>query len=108
MSVRHLPVVDRHGTLVGMLSDRDLHGVTLPHLSGPREAEEHRASLGASVATIMSTSVVSVGEHATLEHVAGLMVESRIGAVPVVSRDGTVLGIVSYIDLLRQLPRSES
>jgi acetoin utilization protein AcuB len=104
MSVRHLPVVDRNGRLVGMISDRDLHGVTIPRFASPEHAGEHRAALGASIATIMSSEVVSVGEEATLEHVVGLMLENKIGAVPVVNRSGGVVGIVSYVDVLHRLP----
>src|SRR5579859_1270292 len=104
LSVRHLPVVDKHGSLVGMVSDRDLRGVTIPQLMGPEHTADLRAALDASVATIMSTNVVTVGENASLRDVVGLMLENKIGAVPVVSRGGALVGIVSYVDVLRQMP----
>ena len=106
-TVRHLPVVDKEGTLVGMLSDRDLHGVVLPRFTQPEHASEFRDVFSASVATIMSGNVISVGEEATARHVVGVMLENKIGAVPVVNRRGALVGIVSYIDVLRQLPMYE-
>jgi acetoin utilization protein AcuB len=104
LSVRHLPVVDNDGRLVGMISDRDLRGVTAPQLMGSEHAADLRAALEASVSTIMSTNVVTVGENATLRDVVGSMLENKIGALPVVNRSGSVVGIVSYLDVLRQLP----
>jgi acetoin utilization protein AcuB len=104
LDVRHLPVLDRRGGLVGMVSDRDLHSVTIPRLMEAEQAMELRAALEASVATIMSPNVISVGEDATLADVVGLMLEKKIGALPVLNGSGRLVGIVSYMDVLRQLP----
>jgi acetoin utilization protein AcuB len=104
VAVRHLPVLDAHGRLVGMLSDRDLHGVLVPRLMAPEHAAELRAAFDATVATIMSTNVITAGADASLGFVVGLMLENKIGAVPIVSRGGAVVGIVSYVDVLRHMP----
>ncbi len=104
LAVRHLPVLDRDGGLVGMLSDRDLHSVTIPRFMGPEHAAELRAHLEESVATIMSKNIVSVGEKATIDHIVGLLLENKVGAVPVVNRNGALVGIISYVDILRCLP----
>jgi acetoin utilization protein AcuB len=104
LDVRHLPVLDRRGSLVGMVSDRDLHNVTIPRLLEPEQARELRTALEASVATIMSPNVVSIGEDATIADVVGLILEKKIGALPVVNGSGRLVGIVGYMDVLRQLP----
>ncbi len=89
LEIRHLPVM-RGGVLVGMLSDRDLQ---------PFAAEPSR-----SVASVMNTNVISVEPDASIAEVAATLVDNRIGAVPVVDgREGELLGIVSYIDVLRDL-----
>ena len=101
--VRHLPVVDR-GALIGMVSDRDLARFDigrLPLAEGPAAV---RRELGTPVVKLMSSDVIAVNPETELAEVVELLVEHRIGAVPVV-RIGTreVVGIVSYIDVLRAL-----
>jgi acetoin utilization protein AcuB len=50
----------------------------------------------------MTTDVISVNPETELEEVVDLMIEHKIGAVPVVEADSSKLvGIVSYIDALR-------
>ncbi len=94
LDVRHLPVVSAEGELVGMLSDRDLGG------------QYHRGLVpSARVAELMSGPPVSVYEATPVEEVAELLLEHRIGAVPVVDADARGVGLVSYVDVLRAVPR---
>jgi CBS domain-containing protein len=51
---------------------------------------------------IMSRDVVTVKPATPVHDVAALMTEKRISGIPVVSEDGTVLGIISESDLLRR------
>jgi acetoin utilization protein AcuB len=99
-AVRHMPVVDR-GELIGMVSDRDLAHVDLAGLFTAEGAEALRRELGTPVVKLMSADVVTVDPDAELGEVVDLLVDHRIGAVPVV-RSGSreLLGIVSYIDVL--------
>jgi CBS domain-containing protein len=50
---------------------------------------------------VMTTPVVSVGADTSIEETAGLMLERRISAVPVVDASGHLEGIVSEGDLMR-------
>jgi CBS domain-containing protein len=52
------------------------------------------------VADVMTKDVVTVSPETTLKEVARLLVDRRISGVPVVSGDGTVLGVVSEEDVL--------
>jgi CBS domain-containing protein len=52
----------------------------------------------------MSSNVLSVGLEADLAEIIDLMLDQRVGAVPVVDADGTLVGIVSYVDILREVP----
>ena len=99
--VRHLPVVDR-GALVGMVSDRDLARFDIGRLVLAAGAEALRHELGTPVVKLMSSDVIAVNPETELDEIIELLVEHRIGAVPVV-RPGSreVIGIVSYIDVLR-------
>jgi acetoin utilization protein AcuB len=107
--VRHLPVVNRDGLLVGVVTDRDLRH----HLFSPTVFKE----LGetpvdallkpVSVAEIMSTAVISVSDEETVMNAAQLMVEERIGSLPVLE-GGRVVGILTETDLLRQICRVDA
>jgi acetoin utilization protein AcuB len=95
LEIRHLPVM-RDKELVGMISERDVY----------RFADDD-ARRERSVATVMNTNVISVEPDASIPEVAAALVENRIGAVPVVDgHDGDVVGIVSYVDVLRDLAKN--
>jgi acetoin utilization protein AcuB len=99
--VRHLPVVD-DGALVGIVSDRDLRAVGSLAENGfehPRAAQE---ALAQPAASVMSSDVITVNPESEVAEVIDLMIEHRVGAIPVVEAGGSKLvGIVSYVDALR-------
>ena len=102
--VRHLPVVDRDGLLVGIVTDRDLRH----HLFTPRVFEV----LGSTpvdvlldrvrVAEIMATPVTTIEVGASVGDAAGTMRKHRVGSVPVME-NGRMVGIVTEVDILRQI-----
>ena len=96
--VRHLPVVSE-GELVGMVSDRDLRSFTPVAILELTQSRELQARLAQPVSQVMTTDVISVNPETELPEVIDLMIEHKIGAVPVVEADSSKLvGIVSYID----------
>ena len=100
--IRHVPIVDREGALVGIVSDRDLGSLDLGRLIGDAGVEGVRAHLATSVIKVMTPEVITVGPEDGLDEVVDLMLESRVGAVPVVeAHSRRVVGIVSYVDVLR-------
>lgn len=96
---RHLPVL-QDGRLVGMLSSRDLMRAALTSLldfdAGQRETFLHSIQ----VSEVMSRDVVSVTPEATCAAAALKMLEARIGCLPILADDGTVVGLVTESDLL--------
>lgn len=103
VDARHLPVVDEQGELVGMLSDRDLRSA----LHG-RDADAIARRARLRVSDLMSGGVVSVEPDTPIVEVVELLLEHRIGAVPVVDAEQHVVGVVSYVDLLRALVSTET
>ena len=112
--VSGLPVVDNHGTLLGIVTEGDFlrrpetgterrRGRWLDALFGPAEgARYYVRSHGTKIGEVMTHHVVTVAEDDSLEQVVHRMELHRIKRLPVV-RDGKVVGIVSRANLLRVL-----
>ncbi|MFA9410662.1 MAG: CBS domain-containing protein [Deltaproteobacteria bacterium] len=101
LDVRHLPVV-RGRELVGIISDRDFSAFTGAAEDDVIDAVESARS--ATVGNFMNTSPVKVDPETNVRDVIEAMLLHRVGAVPVADLDtGDLLGIVSYVDLLRVL-----
>jgi acetoin utilization protein AcuB len=103
LDVRHLPVINASRELVGMLSDRDLRSLALPHVIDSEWIGTIQTALEARVSTVMSSNAIAVTVDAEAREIIELMLEHKIGAVPVVDADGVLAGIVSYVDLLHVL-----
>lgn len=95
--IRHLPIV-AGDELVGMISDRDLRQFSRALLSDNGHA---KAQLSAPISKMMSSDVLTADPEDNLDELIDLMVENKVGAVPIVDGDGALVGIVSYIDILR-------
>jgi CBS domain-containing protein len=99
--VRHIPVVE-HGTLVGMISDRDVRSYMLPRSERIFQADEARARLAESIRAVMPSEVMTIRPDTPVAELLDIMLEEKIGAVPVLAPDtGELIGMVSYIDVLR-------
>jgi CBS domain-containing protein len=99
--IRHVPVA-RGGILLGMLSDRDLAALDVGRVLTAEGTDALRRALAAPVVEAMSSDVISVEPETDLGDVIDLMIENKVGAIPVVQPDTReVVGIVSYIDVLR-------
>ncbi len=96
---RRLPVVER-GRMVGIVTERDLRVASglprIPH--GP--LDEHYLLDHVTVGEIMSREILTVSPETALASAARLMLEHRIGGIPVVEDDALV-GIITESDLLR-------
>jgi len=98
--IRHMPVVDAHNRLLGLVTHRDLLRHTLierPRISAYVEdtlLEELR------VEDVMGTEIECVSPTTGLRQAAALMLEKKYGCLPVV--EGEVLvGILTEADFLR-------
>jgi CBS domain-containing protein len=100
LDVRHLPVISK-GELVGMLSERDLKGYMGLALD---DNAKYAAMLDQPVSKIMSGDVIFASPETELGEVIDLLLENKIGAIPVVEDHvGKLVGIISYVDVLRAI-----
>jgi CBS domain-containing protein len=101
--IRHLPIVDGENRLQGMLSDRDLRAaIGDPNLLFVDE-RARAAARDRHVSEVMSLRCVSLPTTAPLAGVVQALLRDRIGAIPVVDRTQKLVGIVSYLDVLKTL-----
>ena len=87
--IRHLPVVDDRGHLIGVLSDRDLL-----HTRGTKR-----------IVDVMTKDVVTVRPDAFAAEAASIMLDHKISSVLVVDDNGALVGMVTqtdYLDLARR------
>lgn len=90
-SIRHLPVVQSDGTLVGWVTDADLRSVLIASM-----LEE------LSVEDVMVRHPITVGPNDSLETAAQLTLRNRIGGLPVVD-EGKLVGVITVVDMLSAL-----
>ncbi|MCH9685811.1 MAG: CBS domain-containing protein [Deltaproteobacteria bacterium] len=102
--IRHLPVVDG-GRLAAMISDRDLREYRLPLMEELANPEYADSLLNVPLSELTGVPVQTIGPGEPVRQAIDLMVEYGVGALPVVTADGALVGVVSYVDVLRALRR---
>ncbi|ACH40296.1 CBS domain pair-containing protein [Citrifermentans bemidjiense Bem] len=100
--IRRLPVVERTGKLVGIVSDRDLFQASPSPATSLAIWEIHDLLAKLTVDKTMATDVITVTEDTPLEEAARVMVDRRIGGLPVMKGDALV-GIITESDLFQAL-----
>lgn len=95
---RHLPVVSA-GTVVGLVSDRDLR-MAMPPIWAEEREELRRALDEKTVGHVMTTELVTVPPDTPIEEAAKLLYEHHIGCLPVLEK-GRLIGILTETDILR-------
>lgn len=107
--VRHLPVLNREGLLVGIITDRDLRH----HLFSPKALPALGSTRvdvlldGVHVAEIMSTDVVTVEPDTSVADAASTMCKEKVGSLPVLE-NGRVVGILTETDVLHHIVRADA
>jgi len=108
--IRHLPVVDSEGRIVGLITTTNVLAATDSNL---RDDESRLPPKEIPVNEVMVTDVITVDEHAGIRQAAIFLEKHRIGCLPVVT-DGELRGIVTdtdfvgvAINLLEQLEGAE-
>ena len=111
--VKAAPVIDLDGKVVGILTDEDLlerAGIQQRLSVAVRmDADEINQELRAlensplKVADVMSQPVVTLTEDETLGVATSRMVKSGLKRLPVINHDGKLVGVLSRLDILRQV-----
>ncbi len=105
LQVRHLPVVDEEGKLVGLVTQRDLLAIASGAIGANllQAARERLIEENTFVAEVMVRDPITVRPDTPLDEAARSMMAEKIGALPVVDEEGKLVGLVTQHDLLRLL-----
>ena len=98
--IRHLPVVDGRGRLVGIVTARDLRQALFAPAVQAEATDLATVLESLTVADVMTRGVVSVRAVTSIRDAARVMHERRLGALPVVE-GGRLVGILTETDVLR-------
>jgi CBS domain-containing protein len=98
--IRHLPVVENDGCLIGIVTDRDLRQMIFDPAIQERLGDVVEALGALTVREIMTWAVITVQPGSGLRQAARLMREQKVGALPVVEA-GRIVGMLTERDLLR-------
>jgi len=101
-NIRHLPVLEK-GKLVGVITDRDLKRAS-PSDATTLEAHELLYLIAnIKVREIMTRNPITVPYNFTIEEAAEILLQARISGMPVVDKDGDVIGTITQTDLFKVL-----
>ena len=96
--IRQLPVVQGKD-LVGIVTDRDIRTFLSGSLFESVEVREN--ALNTKVREIMTTEPMTVSADDDLQEAVEIMIDEKIGGIPVVDEAEGLVGIVTYVDVLR-------
>ena len=97
---RHIPVVD--GTrLVGIISERDLFRSSLAQALGYATKETRDLMKTLRIKDVMVTAVITIPPDTDLCEATKIMMEEKIGCLPVVE-DYIIVGLITETDILMQ------
>jgi len=104
--VRHLPVLDDDGQeVVGIISERDLFREALARTLGYGQHARRKLVDTLSVKDVMTTDVVTIAPETPLAEAARVLMERKIGCLPVV-KDGRLVGIITEGDFVAFVARN--
>lgn len=102
-NIRQFPVIDRHATLVGIVSDRDIRDA-MPSKFIPGDNADGRGGglYTLTAEDIMTLDPITVTSDTAVNEVAELFVKHKVGGLPVVD-GGQLCGIITQADVMRFL-----
>jgi acetoin utilization protein AcuB len=99
--IRHLPVVNNREKLAGLVTDRDLRFYISHRLGTIMENNSDRETLHHHVHVMMVRRVITANPETSVTQAAQLMVDHRVGCLPIVDAENRILGIVTTGDFLK-------
>lgn len=101
-NIRHLPVIDGAGKLIGIVSDRDVRDAMPSSLLKKPDYDITLGKIGSHpISAIMTEKPMAIYAYYTLQDTLLVMQSRKVGALPVIDEEGYLKGILSTRDLLK-------
>ncbi len=100
---RRLPVVDKYGKLVGIVSERDLLYASPSPATTLSVWEMNYLLSKITVEKVMTANVITTTPDTPLEHAAYILAQQKFGGLPVVDDEDHPVGIITETDIFRAL-----
>ncbi len=101
--IRRLPVVDPSGELVGIITDGDIRGVAIIRGQAPPAPSPTEALNNTYVHEIMTEHPITITLSTTLREAALLMLDNKIGSLPVMGTANNLRGLITESYLFEAL-----
>ena len=98
--IRRAPVVDEHGKLIGIVSEKDLLNAAPSDATSLSVWEINYLVSRIKIDDVMTREVITVHEDTPVEEAAFIMATNKIGGLPVMRGD-SVVGIITETDLFK-------
>lgn len=101
--IRRIPIVDKNNILVGIVSDRDIRDASPSKATTLDMYEIHYLLAEIKAKDIMTSKPKTIKPTDTVEKAAMIMLDHKIGGLPVVGEDNKIVGIISEQDVFKAL-----
>lgn len=100
-NIRHIPVIDDQGQLVGMLTQKVMMASVIGLLAKYGVTALERKEKQQLVADLMLTDFATISAEQSLREVATFFVKNRHGCLPVITAENKLIGILTSSDFVR-------
>ncbi|MBB1300778.1 MAG: CBS domain-containing membrane protein [Pseudoalteromonas rhizosphaerae] len=100
-NIRHIPVIDNNGELVGMLTQKIMIAQVMNIMANYSPSALERKEKQTKIHTIMATDFATVLATQPLQDVARFFVDNRHGCMPVITEKNKLVGILTSSDFVR-------
>lgn len=107
-NIRRLPVVNRHGHLVGIVTIGDVREARPSDVTTLSIWELNYLWTQLKVEKVMSRNVLTIDADAPIIDAARIMLEHKVSGLPVTDLDGKMIGIVTESDIFRMLVKNSA
>ncbi len=102
--VRHVPVIDKNQKLLGLITHRDILRMAFSEFGGIDKNKQNEFDRVVTAKEVMRTKVITTTAQTDLREVARVMIDHKIGCLPVLE-DEKVVGLITEADFLKLADR---
>lgn len=99
--IRHVLVVDEHKHLLGVMSQRDVLEAAISNQARFSKDEQRKLFEHISVSDVMKTKIITTTPGVDMSEAAQLLIENKIGCLPVLDGHKKVIGIITESDFVK-------